>query len=38
MLGKILDNIEDEDENAQISHTNFGIPDYIVDTTDFDPM
>ena len=37
-LGKVVENIEDEDEDALISHTHFGIPNYIIDNTDFDPL
>lgn len=38
ITGKVLDNIEDEDENAHFSKTGYEIPNFLVGPTDDDPM
>ena len=38
IVGKVLDNVEDEDENAHFSKTGYEIPSFLVAPTDDDPM
>jgi len=38
IVGKVIDNIEDEDDDALLKKTNFKVPNYLIDATDFDPM
>jgi activator of HSP90 ATPase len=36
--GKVIDNVEDEDDDALNTKTNFEVPEFRVDVTDIDPM
>jgi hypothetical protein len=36
--GKVIDNIEDEDDDALLSKSTFVTPDYLIAATDYDPM
>ena len=38
ITGKIIDNVEDEDEDAINTKTSFEVPDFTVGATDVDPM
>jgi ABC-type transport system involved in cytochrome bd biosynthesis fused ATPase/permease subunit len=36
--GKVLDNIEDEDDSALLHKTGYQVPNFLIDGTDIDPM
>ncbi|KAJ1402302.1 calcium-activated chloride channel-domain-containing protein [Ochromonadaceae sp. CCMP2298] len=36
--GKVLDNIEDEDDSALLNKTGYQVPNFLIDGTDVDPM
>jgi len=38
IAGKVIDNVDDEDEDAINTKTDFEVPDFKVAATDFDPM